>query len=319
MYATGTILTEQIGDEARIATCYDVFDAVLPACGILDLSEGMYEGDPQRPYWRAQERQLQYLLDQIGCKAGSVILDIGCGNGTLLAAAQRRRAQAIGFTLAPAHVRQCQQRELDVRLLNYRKLPKHWQAAFDGIVANGSLEHFVQPAEAAAGLADAIYREFFEICHWLLRPHRCSRLVTAAIHYRRFIGDPVLMQKSPTSFAWGSDNFHMAILAQAFGGSYPQAGQLQRCSEGMFELIEVVDGTEDYRLTSEWGLEHVRRCLLHPLWGWGVWARFLPAVLRNWRQGRLILLLLWSESWQWQFRGDDPPMRLFRHTWQRID
>ena len=24
-----------------------------------------------------------------------------------------------------------------------------------------------------------------------------------------------------------------------------------------------------------------------------------------------------EQSWDWQFRGDDPPMKLLRHTWKR--
>lgn len=317
MCTTSVAMAERIGDDQRVAKCYDVLDTVLPACGIWDLTEGMYEGEPQRSFEHAQQRKRLYLLNQIHCSVNSVILDIGCGNGTLLAAAQRRRAQAIGITLSPAQVRRCRRRGLDVHLMNYRSLCNRWPAAFGGIVANGSLEHFVQPA--AAGLADKIYREFFEICHRLLRPHRHARLVTTAIHYDRFVGDPVAMQRNPTAFLWGSDNFHMAVLAQSFGGFYPHAGQLERCTDGLFELVAAEDGTEDYRLTSEWGLARVRRCLRHPLWGWGIWSRLAPAVWRNFHQGRLMLLMLWSESWQWQFRGKNPPMRLMRHTWQRID
>lgn len=320
MYISATLdVSRQLRGSETITGCYDLFDALLPACGIFDLSEGMYRGNPAVPFAQAQRNQHNYLLDQLRGRRGSFLLDIGCGNGTLLLAAQERGIHPIGVTLSPAQFERCGRHGLSVKLLDYRDLPKTWEAAFDGIVANGSLEHFVQPKAAARGMGDVIYRHFFETCHRLLRPHRASRLVTAAIHYGRYVGDPAAMQKNPWSFPWGSDEFHMALLAHVFGGSYPREGQLERCADGLFSLVVADDGTEDYRLTSEWGLKRVRRCFLHPVTAMKLLAQFLPRLRGNCRQGLMLLMLLLSESWQWQFRGSDPPMRHWRHTWARID
>lgn len=318
---TSTVLDlpPQLRGTHTINRCYAFFGA-LNICGIDDLSEGQYDGDPTMPFARAQRNQHNYLLDQVWCwGSGSRLLEIGCGNGTLLLVAGERGARGVGLTLAEEQRIRCRRLGLDVRLLDWRDVPDEWEAGFDSIVANGSLEHFVQPEAAAMGMSNAMYRHFFETCHRLLQPNCSARLVTAAIHYGRYVGDPVTMQKNPWSLLWGSDAFHMALLARVFGGSYPSEGQLERCADGLFTLVEAQDGTEDYRLTSEWGLKRVRRCFLHPPTALKLWAHLLPRLRRDFRQGLMWLALLFTESWQWQFRGPRPPMQHWRHTWQRID
>jgi hypothetical protein len=64
-----------------VVNCYDFFDRVFPESGLLDLTEGMYCGDPSIPYEQAQKNQINWLLDEVACAKGSRILDIGCGNG----------------------------------------------------------------------------------------------------------------------------------------------------------------------------------------------------------------------------------------------
>src|SRR5204863_144211 len=108
-----------------------------------------------------------------------------------------------------------------------------------------------QPRDAAAGLTNEVYRQFFEICHRVLDPHSpIRRLVTTTIHFVR-APDPRNLLKGPFAFPWGSDNFHWAMLARSFGGWYPMLGQFNRCAAGLFHNIHTTDGTYDYHLTSE--------------------------------------------------------------------
>ncbi len=95
-------------------------------------------------------------------------------------------------------------------------------------------------------------------------------------------------------------------------------GQLERCAENCFRLVHEEDGTEDYRLTSEACLDGVR-ARLH---SWALlriaWSA-LPCLLgRPLHTARLLLCLLGSESWNWQFRGDPAPTVLLRQTWERL-
>ncbi|MBV8312258.1 MAG: class I SAM-dependent methyltransferase, partial [Planctomycetaceae bacterium] len=67
-----------------VVTCYLAVDRFFPACGLFDLTEGIYHGDPETPFEQAQINQHDYLLDQVLCGPGRRVLDIGCGSGTLL-------------------------------------------------------------------------------------------------------------------------------------------------------------------------------------------------------------------------------------------
>jgi cyclopropane-fatty-acyl-phospholipid synthase len=303
--------------EPRVRACYSVFDAFFPKFGLWDLTEGIYAGK-QLSYEEAQARQQRYLLDQIQCTAGSRVLDIGCGYGTLLARARGRGALCFGVTLSPEQTRHCRASGLDVRVADYRALGRPWDRTFDGIIANGSIEHFVQARDAAAGRDDEIYRGMFRTVHRLIDPRSpARRFATTVIHFARR-PDPADLLRHPLLSRAGSDAYHWALLSRSFGGWYPVAGQLERCARGYFDLIEEVDGTDDYRRTSEEWLARVRRKL-------GSWEG-LRALAESWpvllRAPLQLPTMLWcmlvSESWNWQFRPP-APTRLLRQTWAYRD
>ena len=224
-----------------VRRCYDLL-TVVPACGITDLTDGKYvdERNDRVGYLAAQERQAEYLLDQVACGPGTRLLDIGCGYGRLLEHAQRRGAQAVGITISPPQVAADRARGLDVRELNYRNIfcctnpplaspyvgrEEGWDGAFDAIVANGSLEHFVQVADAVAGAADAIYEEMFAICRRLL--DEGGRLVTTAIHFRE------------------ADQFNPVEIARGPRAQQPGSGEVSLCkySRAVWRLVSGAGST----------------------------------------------------------------------------
>ena len=156
-----------------------------------DFTDGKYVDDrnDRAAYLAAQERQAEYLLDQVRCGPGTRLLDIGCGYGRILeqALAARRSADR-HHDFAAAGGGLSSPRAWTSSELNYRNIFRlRWprlsgNTRFDAIVANGSLEHFVQAADAAAGRADEIYEELFAICRRLLVDG--GRFVTTAIHFR---------------------------------------------------------------------------------------------------------------------------------------
>ena len=302
-------------DPHTVVTCYRVFDKFFPTCGLLDYSEGIYHDDPDTPYEVAQQNQINYVLDEVQCGRGTRILEVGCGNGTVLEEVRRREAIGVGITISPEQVALCRQRGLDARLLNYKDLGEQWSGRFDAVVANGPLEHFVQPAEAEQNQSDAIYARFFRIAHGAIDANSpIRRLINTTIHFVR-PPRPADLLKSPLSFARNSDAFHYAWLARSFGGWYPCLGQLEHCAGDRFGLIHEVDGTNDYRLTSEEWLRRMRRTLYTTL-GAKILSKALPTMLGHPKQfATMIWCMLVSESWNWQFRGPDPPTRLLRQTW----
>ncbi len=299
-----------------VVTCYSAVDRFFPVCGLFDLTEGIYHGNPELPFEQAQANQHDYLLDQVQCRAGGRLLDIGCGYGTLLQRARHRGTVGVGITVNPEQVCHCRRNGLDVHLLDYRAVPREWDGTFDGLIANGSMEHFVQPDDVATGRADDVYRHLFATVHRLIDPASpARRFVTTTIHVLRKPSDPPALLHSPFTFRRGSDDFHWAVLEQGWGGYYPEPGQLWRCAEGYFDLVEEVDGTEDYRLTSEEWLRQLRRALLSPRVV-TIGLRSLPVFIRAPRQFLTLLLgFLSSQSWNWQFRPPNPPTRLLRQTW----
>lgn len=305
-----------IAPRTVVKTAYDCLDAIFTVCGIRDLTDGIYINE-QTDYETAQHTQRQWLLDQIGCTAGMRLLDIGCGYGTLLAQAEERGAKAVGITLSPKQAKWCRRLGLAVEVMDYRDVSSSWHGQFDCIVANGSAEHFVQPPDAAAGRQDDIYREFFTICHDLLNPASSAKtLATTVIHFDRVRPSPDELLTSPWHFPWGSDSFHSAMLTHALGGFYPIDGQLEQCAAPHFTLMRAVDGTEDYRRTSEAWLRMTRRSFLNPGRLAAMIGGLMPRVFTSPRQTALALGLLVTESWQWQFRGAHPPTKLWRQVWQ---
>jgi cyclopropane fatty-acyl-phospholipid synthase-like methyltransferase len=302
-----------------VVACYSVYDYFFPALGFTDLTDGMYEGDPGRDYEAAQTRQAEVLLDRAGVEAGNRLLDVGCGYGRILRAAEDRGARAWGITVSPEQVRRGTRAGLRVRLKDYRHLGPEWDGQFDAVIANGSLEHFAQPEDAAAGRDDDVYRHLFAIVHRLLDPSTTgARFVTTAIHFRGRRPDPRDWLRPPTSFDPGSPQFHWSRLARSYGGWYPILGQLERCADGYFRLLHEEDGTEDYRLTSEACLAGARRRLRSRRLLRVAWASFPAFLRRPAHTVRLLRCMLGSESWNWQFRGNPPPTILIRQTWERV-
>jgi len=310
---------EFITHAPTVVNCYALFDKWFPACGLLDYTEGIYAGDPSKPYETAQQDQVNYVLDQACCGPGTRILEVGCGNGTLLDEIRRRGGEGVGITISPEQVRLGLSRGLDVRLLDYKNLGDAYGGSFDAVVANGPIEHFVQPSEAARGLADKIYRRMFESFHAAIdRRSSIRRFVNTTIHFIR-TPHAVDLTKSPWSFKRGSDEWHWAWLARAFGGWYPNIGQFERCAEGLFEETHLVNGTDDYRLTSEEWLRRIRK-ILPSMKGLKVLGSSIPFALRHPRQTfDMLACMLGTESWNWQFRGPNTPTVLLRQTWDYCD
>ena len=296
--------------------CYAFFEKVFPACGLLDYSEGMYHGNPETPYEEAQQNQLNYLLDEVTCDRDVRILEIGCGNGTLLEKIKHRGAIGIGITISPDQTLRCRKRGLDVRLLDYKDISDEWTDQFDAVIANGPIEHFVQASDATQNRADEIYHGLFEICHRVIDPKSpICKFVNTTIHFIRR-PDPAHLLRSPFAFRPFSDSFHYAFLNRSFGGFYPSVGQLEACAQPFFELKKTVDGTFDYHLTSEEWLRRIQRDLRSVKKLPAIFARSLPFLLRHPRQAAAMLTcMLVTQSWNWQFRSANPPTTLLRQTW----
>ncbi len=299
-----------------VKLCYTLVHAA-EAVGIRDLADGEYL-PTDSTLEEGIERQLNYLLDQVGCnRPGFRLLEIGCGYGHLLRLAKQRGAQAVGVNLSPEQVKYCNDNGSQVYCCNYRDLleAREWHGRFDGVIANGSLEHWVQPEDVQAGRMNPIYRESFGIAHRMLDPEAPdARYVTTAIHVKREVKPEYLLTK------WyrqprGSDRRHFSLLHNWMGGYYPVDGQLEECAAPYFSLEAQMDGTSGYKIANDYRMKRMLRgWYTNPL----MVARILRALVRHPRiAGTMMECYFVEKSWDWQFWGDDPPMKLLRQTWRR--
>jgi cyclopropane fatty-acyl-phospholipid synthase-like methyltransferase len=299
-----------------VKLCYTMVHAA-EAVGIHDLADGEFL-PTDTSLEQGIERQLNYLLDQVGCdRPGFRLLEIGCGYGHLLQLAQERGALAVGVNISPEQAAYCNERGLKVHCCTYRDLldAEEWHGQFDGVIANGSLEHWVQPEDVQAGRMNDIYRESFAIAGQLLDPAAPeARYVTTAIHVKRDVKPEYLL----APWFWqplGSDRRHFSLLHHWMGGYYPVDGQLEECAKPYFSLEKEVDGTLGYKLANDYRMARMLRGLYtNPVLDW----RLLRSLLCHPLVAATMLECFYIEqSWDWQFRGADPPMKLLRHTWRR--
>ena len=81
-----------------VKLCYTLVHAA-EAVGIRDLADGKFRAT-DTTLEEGIERQLNYLLDQVGCNhPGFRLLEIGCGYGHLLRLARQRGARAVGVNI----------------------------------------------------------------------------------------------------------------------------------------------------------------------------------------------------------------------------
>lgn len=299
----------------NVVNLYDV-TGVTPLAGISDYTDGIYNGNPDLDHDIAQKNQHNYLLDEIGAGSGYRLLEVGCGLGTLLETAKERGVSGVGITISEDQVRQCKLKGLDVRLVNYKNIPREWFGTFDGIIANGSLEHFCQPEDAINGNQDRIYQNMFRIFSYLLDSKSSSQKVaTTAIHFRGEHMDPRKFLRSPIFQLFDREGFHASLLHRGYGGYYPGENQLDECADNHFSLVNKVDGTEDYRITSEhWCSEYGKALFTNPKFMGALFRHFVKRPMHTiWTAASYV----GPQSWAWQFRGNPSRAVLYRHTWEK--
>src|SRR6478672_2423320 len=104
-----------------VKLCYTLVHAA-ESVGIRDLADGEYL-PTDKTLEEGIERQLNYLLDQVGCnRPGFRLLEIGCGYGHLLRLAKMRGANAVGVNVSPEQVKYCNDSGVQVFCCNYRDL-----------------------------------------------------------------------------------------------------------------------------------------------------------------------------------------------------
>lgn len=299
----------------RTAFCYRYLDSTSVQVGESEeFTEGYY-ARPNISYEEAKRLQFEYILDAVGCGPGTTLLDVGCGNGNLLALAKARGARTYGITISHEQVRMCRERGLDVRhcaindLASEADLPR-----FDAVVMNGSLEHFATSEDAVAGRETEVYAGIFRGLFAATAPG--AKVLTTCIHVLDR-PDPADVIAPPWAHEFESASWHWSVLNLFYGGWYPAIGQLARSAHSLFTVSAERNATHDYYLTSlEWRRRRNRSVAATRM----KLEAFLEGVQFDPRYAANTLVYHLSRSWLWQFtpRADGTtPTRHLWTTWTR--
>jgi len=213
-----------------------------------DLTCAMYNGDFSKTLAQAQRDKHDYILDGIRFKAGSSVLDIGCGFGPVLRVVQERAGRGIGLTLSRKQAEVCRQSGLEVYTKDWKEVTIDTFGTFDGIVSVGAFEHFCSIEEYLAGKQDVIYDHFFRLCHELLPAGGRLYLQTMMLGKNAPAYQRISLQAEK-----GSNEYIAAIAKAFFPGSWLPFGEehILRAAAPYFELISDNNGRLDYLETIE--------------------------------------------------------------------
>jgi len=180
-------------------------------------------------YWKdsdnlnaAQEAKLDLVCKKIQLEPGMMLLDIGCGWGSLLKfASEKYGVKSVGITLSEAQVKLgrelCEGLPVEIKLLDYRDL----NGKYDRIVSIGMFEH----------VGSKNYNNFMKIVNHCLNDDGIFLLHT--------IGAKTI---ATTSDPWTAKYIFP-------GGMLPMVSQIAAASEGFFVMEDWHNFGYDYSRT----------------------------------------------------------------------
>ena len=208
---------------------------------------------------QAQINKLAWLHDAAHVRPSSSVLDIGCGWGANIEyLAQDRGVRDVhGITLSSAQHAEIKRRAIPgvtatcVSYLDYQPPVK-----FDSIISICMMEHIVTPAEARAGKAIDMYRNYFRLAHSWTKPGAWFGLQT------------ILRNRVPRIAADVRDIGW--VTYEIFpGGITPRLEEIISAVNPYWEVIEVKTRRLDYKRTCEHWLQRLRKheALIKERWG----------------------------------------------------
>ncbi len=236
----------------QMDTTYNYMDEIfrLSLGETADITCALYNGDFSKTLEQAQRDKHDYILDAIHFRAGSRLLDIGCGWGPMLEVAKKRGGHGIGLTLSTKHAEACRHNGLEAYVQDWKDITVETFGKFDSVISLGAFEHFCSVEEYQAGKQDGIYDHFFRLCSELLPTG--GRLYLQTVMWG---GNALPYEKYSLNARKDSNEHILAVLEKFYPGTWLPMGeeQLLRTSAPYFEIISMNNGRKDYvETTQQW-------------------------------------------------------------------
>src|SRR5690242_18023428 len=208
-----------------------------------DFSGARYDGDFSLSLEEAQRRKHAFIVESLGVRRGSRVLDLGCGWGPLLDYLRRLGAEGTGVTLSQGQAAACRRNGLNVHIADARQVTRDTFGPFDAVASLGAFEHFCSPEDYEHGRQEDIYRQLFENVASLL-PDKGRFYLQTMVFGRNMIPIDQVDRNAPRE----SDAWYLAMMRAAFPGSFLPFGreQVVRCAEPYFRLVSSQSGRLDY-------------------------------------------------------------------------
>ncbi len=247
----------------------------------------------------SQRAKFEHMAGQLGLKKGMAVCDVGCGYGDWLKYCRDELGcTAVGVNVTPEQAEYARrQHALEVHTTNWKdiledpRLQERLYGRFDAVTFMDTVEHYVG-MEDRRDLAKQteIYSDMCALA---------ANLIADASPSRRVFISCLHQTRKPRSwkFYW-----HAYFMDKMYSGHYPfvDEGPLALCRT-WFDVLNVADKTEDYRLTGVEDRRHFQAVAVRPTPRKAAYAALLllldPFVLHR-------FLYYACDSWMY-FYGDD--------------
>lgn len=214
-------------------------------------SNALYLGDYSLSLDEAQIRKYEMVIDQLGIKEGSRVLDLGCGwGGWLKYLKDKVGAHGIGVNLSDGQVTACRNNGLEAYIKDARYVKPEDYGTFDAVTAFGSFEHVSSVKDYLDGRQDEVYDDYFKHISNLLS--KGGRFYMQSMTFEK---NMIPFEDIDINAPKGSDSYVFALLLKHNPDSWIAYGKdhIIKVAEPYFKDVYYTDGRLDYVKTNrEW-------------------------------------------------------------------
>jgi cyclopropane fatty-acyl-phospholipid synthase-like methyltransferase len=195
----------------------------------------------------SQRAKYEYMGKQLGLERGMAICDVGCGYGDWLKYCRDELGcTAVGINITPEQAEYARDKYgLEVHITNWKdiltdpELQKQLYGRFDAVTFMDTVEHYVSMEDRRNwDKQKQIYSDMCYMTSQLMNPQ--SKAKTVFLSCLHQVHRPL---------TWKA-YYHVYFMDKFYSGFYPftDEGPMRECAP-WFDVVQVDDKTEDYRLT----------------------------------------------------------------------